>query len=94
MAANTSSTTAVDGSADEFVPAPKYPPPRTPAQLAADAALADQRISVFTSDTFLYIVSPPPYNNTSTSRTQAAASNIAAFDAAFDKNDNHNIVKK
>ncbi|PVH72979.1 hypothetical protein DL98DRAFT_576521 [Cadophora sp. DSE1049] len=90
MAHGTSSTTAINGSADEIAPYPTAPPPRTPAQIAADAALAHQRAAAFVADTSLPVVSPPSYHsNTIASRTQAAGTNIANFDAAFNNNNNH-----
>ncbi|KAK0106187.1 hypothetical protein ONS96_003831 [Cadophora gregata f. sp. sojae] len=92
MAYSTSSTTAIDGSADEFAPSPTTaPPPRTQAKIAAEAALSRQRTSIFIADTSLPVVTPRTYYQSSTVvRTQAAAAQIQAFDAAFNKVNNDN----
>ncbi|KAH7370218.1 hypothetical protein BKA65DRAFT_531925 [Rhexocercosporidium sp. MPI-PUGE-AT-0058] len=81
---NTYSSTAVDGSADEFAPSSSVQAPKTPAQLAAEKALALQRLSSFISHTSIGFV-PVPLDNSSTiaSRHHAAQAVIAAFDAAF-----------
>ncbi|KAH7346222.1 hypothetical protein BKA65DRAFT_551150 [Rhexocercosporidium sp. MPI-PUGE-AT-0058] len=98
MAANTYSTTAIDGSADQFAPSATASPPRTPAQVAADAALASQRVAPFIADPSLPVVTPRSYiasnynaiqANRVPSRTQAAEVKIAAFDASFNNNGNN-----
>ncbi|KAH6721667.1 hypothetical protein BKA61DRAFT_700442, partial [Leptodontidium sp. MPI-SDFR-AT-0119] len=91
MAASTSSTTAVNGSADEFAPSSASPPPRTPDQVEEDAALATRRCEAFMDDTLLPILTAQyteSYASTAPSRIQEAAANIDAFDAAFDKGNN------
>ncbi|PVH72974.1 hypothetical protein DL98DRAFT_595484 [Cadophora sp. DSE1049] len=81
---NTYSTTAVDGSADEFSPSPTSHTPKTPSQIAAEEALALTRIQTFisnytTSTVSISLVS----NSTVASRLAAAQASITAFDAAF-----------
>ncbi|KAH7395422.1 hypothetical protein BKA64DRAFT_708815 [Cadophora sp. MPI-SDFR-AT-0126] len=94
-ASDTYSTATIDGSADEFSPSSTSPPPRTPAQVAADMALSRQRTAAFVADTSLPVVTPAFYHvinsnasqpNPTAARTQAARINIANFNLAFDNN--------
>ncbi|KAH9203919.1 hypothetical protein DL95DRAFT_418671 [Leptodontidium sp. 2 PMI_412] len=96
MAASTSSTTAVNGSANQFAPSSTSPPRRTPDQASEDAALATRRFEAFMNDTLLPVYTTAYTNNHQTtipSRTEEAAANIDAFDAAFDKGNNNNNSK-
>ncbi|KAL5323709.1 hypothetical protein ACEPPN_008250 [Leptodophora sp. 'Broadleaf-Isolate-01'] len=91
MAVSTSSTTAVNGSADEFASSCTSPPPRTPEQVEEDVALATRRVEAFMNDTSAPAFTTAYTENhasTAASRIQDAAANIDAFDAAFDKGNN------
>ncbi|KAL5323710.1 hypothetical protein ACEPPN_008251 [Leptodophora sp. 'Broadleaf-Isolate-01'] len=86
---NTYSTTAVDGSTDEYGPSPSRQSRQTPEQLAVDKALAQQRITSFVKDTSIAFVSVSlDSNSTIASRHHAAQTAITAFDAAFSNNKN------
>ncbi|KAH9204077.1 hypothetical protein DL95DRAFT_471807 [Leptodontidium sp. 2 PMI_412] len=86
---NTYSTTAVDGSADEYGPSPSCQSRQTPEQLAVDKALAQQRITSFVRDTSIAFVSVSlDSNSTIASRHHAAQAAVTAFDAAFSNNNN------
>ncbi|KAG4428834.1 hypothetical protein IFR05_015683 [Cadophora sp. M221] len=92
---NTYSTTAVDGSADEYGPSPTLRSPQTPEQLAAAKALALQRIGSFVKDTPIAFVSVSiDSNSTIASRHNAAQTAIASFDVAFSNNMDDPAVTK
>ncbi|PVH72976.1 hypothetical protein DL98DRAFT_595486 [Cadophora sp. DSE1049] len=85
---NTYSTTAVDGSADEFGPSPSVHSPKTPAQVAANKALERQRMNSFMADSSLPTLVTRHRGGTDdtiSDRRDAAAANIACFDKAFDR---------
>ncbi|KAH7395442.1 hypothetical protein BKA64DRAFT_643279 [Cadophora sp. MPI-SDFR-AT-0126] len=91
MVHSTSSTTAVNGSAEEFSPSTTGPPPRTPAQVAADDVLAHQRAAIFIADTSLPVVAPQPHHpNAIATRAQVAGTSIAKFDVSFNNANNYN----
>ncbi|KAH6721665.1 hypothetical protein BKA61DRAFT_666416 [Leptodontidium sp. MPI-SDFR-AT-0119] len=87
MVATTSSDIAVNGSAEEFAPAPTSPSPKTAAQVAEDTALATGRFKAFIADTSLPVVAPVAHdaNDASivVSRVEAVAARVNAFNAAF-----------
>ncbi|KAG4421282.1 hypothetical protein IFR04_005584 [Cadophora malorum] len=100
MAYSTSSNTPINGSADGFALFPNAPPPRTPAQVAADAALSRRQAAEFVADLSLPVVAPSTCivdsSNTTHSiptvaRIQAAYTSIAKFDAAFKRAKNNNV---
>ncbi|KAG4421265.1 hypothetical protein IFR04_005567 [Cadophora malorum] len=86
MAGNTYSSTAINGSANEFAPSPTSPPPRTPAQVAADTALARGRTTTWVTDSSLPVVALSSYHPAY--RTQAAGTAIASFEVAFGSGNN------
>ncbi|KAH7395419.1 hypothetical protein BKA64DRAFT_708811 [Cadophora sp. MPI-SDFR-AT-0126] len=84
------STTAVDGSADEFSPSSTVNTPKTSSQIEAQKAMSLERTDRFTADTSSPFTSLDIDGHTEgdgvVNRRQAgAAAEIAAFDKVFGK---------
>ncbi|KAL2071951.1 hypothetical protein VTL71DRAFT_11294 [Oculimacula yallundae] len=86
-----SSTAAVDGSATEMSPSSSsIGNSKTPTQIAADQALARERLALFMADTAIPVLTRSRPSglgqDIATARRNAADASIAAFDKAFNKN--------
>ncbi|KAK0106166.1 hypothetical protein ONS96_003813 [Cadophora gregata f. sp. sojae] len=91
MAHSTSSNTATYGSEDQYASTSNAPPTQTTSQIAANAAISRQWTATYIADPTLPVVAPSSFRpNPIASRIQAANTNIAKFDAAFNNGNNSN----